>query len=112
MERLTIHLAGNQFTIGPLSIGQLEELHVGVLEPPVNDPQENARQLWKRNRAIIVAALSLDHPEITLEVLTKMRVGNAKTLAKIVDSILAFSGLIDEKPKESAPGESVAGTAE
>jgi hypothetical protein len=111
LPNLTITLAGIKYEIQPLTIGQLEALHVGVVEPQSENPQESARQLWKRNIGIIVSALSIDYPHMTPEKLATLRVGSFKDVTKIVDSILVFSGLIDEKPKEPVPGEGEASAA-
>lgn len=111
MPNLKIHLAGIDYDIQPLTIGQLESLHIGVVEPQSEDPQESARQLWKRNIGIIVSALSVDYPHMTAEKLATLRVGSFKDVTKVVDSILIFSGLVDEKPKEPVPGEGEARAA-
>ena len=101
METLTITLADKEYTVQPLTIGQLRDLHVGIVEPIPADLKEGTRQFWERNLAIISKALEGEHPEMTPEVLSKMRLGNIKSVKETVDAILVFTGL--SEPKKSLP---------
>ncbi|HZP88656.1 MAG TPA: hypothetical protein VFB54_17740 [Burkholderiales bacterium] len=105
-ESITIKLAGKDYTIGALTVGQLEELHVGVLEAPDADPQAGARKFWKRNLDLIAIALSADHPDVTRDVIGKMRLGSIKAVNQTVTEILKFAGLVDDEKKDIPAGES------
>lgn len=107
-DTITIHLAGQAYVIHPFTVGQLEELHVGVVLPESADPKENVRQLWKRNVDVIAAALSQDHPQITRDVIVKMRLGSVKAVNETSNQILRFAGIIKEETQESPPGEAQA----
>ena len=116
MENLTITLAGKEYTIQPLTVGQLQDLHIGVVRVPSTDSSEAVKDFWKTEIDTIVAALSQDHPDMTAEVVRKMRLGSLKEVKKQVDAILLYAGLIDtprDAPKAGAaqPGEAAAGKA-
>lgn len=106
MQTTTIMLAGQPYTIQQLTIGQQRDLQVGVTLPPADDPQENVRRAFDRNLAIIVAGLSKDHPQITMDKLLDMRGSTPQERVAAVNAILEFSGLV---AKETPPGEVQAG---
>jgi len=107
LETLTITIAGQQFTIQPLTVGQLQDLHVGVVEPVPEDPAEGVRKFWARSIGIISTALSVDHPNMTPEMIGKLRLGTLTSVKRTVDDILDFAGIV-EKKKDPKPGEAQA----
>lgn len=108
-DSIEITLAGSQYRISALTVGQLEDLHVGVVEPDPVNPVENVRQFWKRNVGILVVALSADHPQMTEECVRKMKLGSVKSVNEAVGKILRFAGLAketgEEKQEDASPGE-------
>lgn len=107
-ESIQITLAGKPYSITPFTVGQLEDLHVGVIQPDSGDPVENTHQFWKRNIDIIVVALSADHPEMTEPVVRKMKLGSVRAVNEAVGEILRYAGLAKGKTEESEgspPGE-------
>lgn len=97
METLTIKLAGSEYTIQPLTVGQLQDLHIGVVKGIPQDAEEGVRQFWAKNVDVIAVALEKDHPEVTREVLGKMRLGSVKAVNETVSEILVFAGLNEKK---------------
>lgn len=108
MEKLTITLAGQKYDIQPLTVGQLQDLHIGVVEPTPTDPVEGTRKWWSRNVALIAIALSSDHPQMTADIVGKMRLGSLTAVKETVDDILDFAGIIERKAPK--PGEAQAAT--
>ena len=99
METLTIKLAGSEYKIQPLTVGQLQDLHIGVARGVPQDVEEGVKQFWSKNIDMIAIALELEHPEITREVLSKMRLGSVKAVNETVSKILVFAGL--NEPRKS-----------
>jgi len=106
LETLDIVLAGQKYTIQPLTVGQLQDLHIGVVEPTPDDPEDGVRKFWSRNIALIHTALSVDHPQMTVEIIGKMRLGTITAVKRTVDDILVFAGIAEKK--EPKAGESQA----
>lgn len=94
MQALAIKLADREFTIQPLTVGQVEEIH-DIL----------TRQGSKKtaNRDIIAAALSEDYPDLNCDAVRKMRLGSVKVVNSVVEQILAFGDFIAQQ--ETSPGE-------
>src|SRR6185312_8935525 len=63
------------------------------------DVEEGVKQFWSKNIDMIAIALELEHPEITREVLSKMRLGSVKAVNETVSKILVFAGL--NEPRKS-----------
>jgi hypothetical protein len=103
----TITLAGQPYTIQPLTIGQQRDLQIGVTIPPSDDPQENVRRAFDRNLAVILAALSDGYPQITRDALLQMRGSTPQERVAAVNAILEFAGLVART--ETPPGEAAAG---
>ena len=108
METLTITLAGQKFVIQPLTVGQLQDLHVGVVETASDEPAEGVRQYWTRNIKLISIALSEAHPNMTEDTIRKMRLGTLPAVKQAVEEILIFAGIWVKK--ESKSGEAPAAT--
>lgn len=104
MESITINLAGQDYEIKELTLGQLEEIQEALVKAP-----ETGRIRSERNREIIAIACSEDHPDITVEKLRKMRLGSIRKVDEVTTAILKFSGyhVSEDKPQ----GESLAGAA-
>ena len=108
-DSITVTLGGKQYRIQQLTIGQQRDLSIGVTLPQSPDPQENVRRAFERNLGIIVAALSKDHPEITMAALLEMRGSSPRERVLAVNTILEFAGLVREK--DPKPGEEQAAAA-
>jgi hypothetical protein len=103
MSEITVTLAGKPYTIGQLTIGQQRDLSIGVSLPENKaDPQDNIRRAFDRNIAVIAAALSMDHPEMTTAALLQLRGCTAAERIAAVNTILEYAGLV---PAEKQPGE-------
>lgn len=108
METLSITLAGQKFEIQPLTVGQLQDLHIGVVEPIPDDPADSVRQFWSRNIKLIAIALAEAHPQMTEETIRKMRLGTLPAVKQTVEDILVFAGIVEKKGQKS--GEAQAAT--
>lgn len=102
MEKLSVNLAGKDYEIGELTVGQLEAIQEVLLVPAPNGG------VFKKgaDREVIAIALSVDHPDMTSAAVAGMRLGSIKKLDEISRKILQFAGftLVNEKEPE-APGE-------
>jgi hypothetical protein len=108
LETKTISLAGVSYTISsPLTLGQLIDLQVAAVMPPLDDQQENVRRGAERNVAILVAGLKSDYPEINAKALIEMRITRDE-FAAAVSAVLDISGLL---PKDQPAGEAQAEAA-
>lgn len=100
MQSLTLEVDGKTITIGPLTVGQMEEIQEALFKPLA------ASGLRKgADRDIIAAALSQDHPELAKSVGT-MRFGSIRKLDSTVREILKFGGFVDEKATDKAAADS------
>lgn len=110
-EILTVKLAGKSFEVKPLTLAQLRELAIGVVEPDPADQQELVGRSFDRAVARIALALKTDHPDMTTEKLYAMSITRDE-LRAAADAVLQFSGLIPKPAAESPPsGEAGAGAA-
>lgn len=101
---LTITIGDTPYTIRPLTVGQLEEMHAGVLLAADADPQKGVRDWWKQSREIIGAALAEDHPSVVSpEAIKKLRIGSYQDAKRVRDQILVFAGFIDPPKEGEAP---------
>lgn len=102
MEKITVNLAGKDFEIGELTVGQLEAMQEVLLVPAPN----GAAFKKGADREVIAIALSVDYPDMTSTAIAGMRLGSIKKLDEISRKILKFAGftLLNEKEPE-APGE-------
>jgi hypothetical protein len=90
---ITITLAGQPYTVQPLTLGQIEELSIAVVTPTHDDPQENVRRNFARTVGILRAALAQDYPALTPEALRALRITRLE-LNTATDAILTHSGLV------------------
>lgn len=104
---IVVTLAGTEYTIAQLNLGQLRDLAIGVVLPDATDPQVNVRLSFDRSVAVMVAALNEANPELTPAALYKLKMTRAEMLAA-TDAILMFAGLI---PAAGAPPSGEAGAA-
>jgi hypothetical protein len=110
-DTINITLDGKSYAVRKLTIRQQIALGIGVSLPEVTDPQENIQRAFDRNLSILLAALSVDHPEVTRDTLLDSR-ATADERRAAVDTILTFAGLlpVEVKPGEAA-GASSTGTS-
>lgn len=101
MQPITIVLEGKDYSVRPLTLGQVEDLRIALVEPLPDNEQERVRWEYRRNLGTIAAALSSDHPDVTLAALKNMRATRDEVQAA-VDKIIELSGL---KRKEDGQGE-------
>ena len=97
---LMVAMGGQQWTVPPLTLGQLRRLM-----PKVRQLTEIGAQMGETQIGVLIeivaAALQRNYPDLTVETVENLLdLGNAAAAA---DAVLAGSGL-----KASAPGEAVA----
>ena len=93
MESITINLAGTDYEIKELTLGQLEEIQSALSGDP-----------GTMNRKVIPIACSEDHSSVTAESLKKMRLGSIRKTDAVVRAILKFAGYsVKDKPEGEAP---------
>ena len=105
-EPTTITLAGQPYTVQPLTLGQIEDLSVAVVVPDSEYPADNVRRSFQRSIDAIVVALSVDHPDMTSDALRKMRI-TRQELRDAYGAVLRLSGLVaaeGDKPGEERAG--------
>jgi hypothetical protein len=111
MSTITVTLEGNDYTIRPLTLGQIEELRIAILEPPGNDVRETVRHDHARIYGILAAALRADYPEMTIDAIRYCRASFAE-VRTAMDRILIHSGLaIAGAESIAASGEAKTATA-
>jgi hypothetical protein len=110
-DPIVVKLAGIEYTIAQLSLGQLRDLSVGVVLPDGGDPQDNVRRSFNRSVDVIAVALGEANPELTPAALYNMKI-TRQEMRDATDKILTFAGLIPATAAGSAPpGEAEAGAA-
>lgn len=97
MSVFHVQLAGTDYRVQALTVGQVEELHVTLCEPPSADVVQATRQLYSSYRRAIHIALSKDHPELTAEAIGALRVGSLDELAAAADKIYRAAGLVKDR---------------
>jgi hypothetical protein len=90
---LEITLAGKPFIVRPFTFDQVENLHVLGIDFEAFQNEEETRKYYSRCANIIAEALSVDHPEMKVETLRKMRIGTFPEVRETVHEILIFSGI-------------------
>lgn len=99
-QKLTIELAGQEYVIRPLTIGQLEVLHSEQVRDAPNG--DVVKGYWNGHVATIVAALSADHPEMTEDAVRKLRLGNLQKVIRTVEEIRIFAGLLERVERKDS----------
>ena len=103
-----ITLAGRGYIVGPLTVGQAEDVLIAAAAPDPNaptDPKAAMKAQFKRNREII--AVAIGNPDLTAESIeTSTEITRAEIVGAL-DVILEMSGLVpkktDDNPGEAAP---------
>ena len=119
----TITLAGTDYSILPLSLGQMRALGIGLIEkanphelpalpaggaatPEKLSAQQmldNEKATWDRMVAVVTTALSRHYPKMTAEALLASDTTLAE-LARAYWDVLTVAGLIKvDRPGEAAP---------
>lgn len=106
MKTITITLGGSQYKISQLTLGQLRDLSIGVALPDIADEQEIVKRSFDRAVSVIVAALRVEHPEMTMEKLYTLPI-TGEELRNVHHEVLVFAGLEKEQP-EAKEGEAQA----
>lgn len=96
MQKLKIELGRQECEIQPLTVGQIEDILEALSRPASKQTV---------NREILAIALSVDHPEITADVLKKAHIGSVKKLDAEVRRVLEFGEFVEPKAKEPTAGE-------
>ncbi|MGH6967577.1 MAG: hypothetical protein ACREEN_00535 [Stellaceae bacterium] len=111
MPSIKITLAGVEYPVDQLTLGQIEDLSVAALLPDDPDPQANVRRGFQRARETIAAALSKTAPDMTAEKLRDLVVTREEFNAAY-RKVLEFSGLLPrDAEKALQPGEVAAGAS-
>jgi hypothetical protein len=99
---IMIEMGGQQWTVPPLTLGQLRQLM-----PKVQQLTEIGSQMGEKQIGILVeivaAALQRNYPDISVEIVENLLdLGNA---GAVLNAVLTGSGL---RPRERSPGEALA----
>ncbi len=105
-EPISITLAGKNYDIKPLTLGQLRTLAVLQRRPYSDDPGTAEGEAFDSMVGKISAALSTSHPEMTAEKIFAMEITFGELVAAN-RTILEASGLIVSK--DTPAGEAQAG---
>ena len=101
---IMVAMGGQQWTVPPLTLGQLRRLMPKVQQLAEIDSQMGEKQIGILVE-IVAAALQRNYPEISVEILENLLdLGNA---GAVLNAVLTGSGLMhrDRSPgEESAPG--------
>ncbi len=117
----TIHLGGADYTIAPLTLGQMRALSIGLAETRISTPlpppppggdaaapeltpaqaRENEQMAWDRMISVVTVALSRSHPEMTQEALLETETTLAE-LGVAYRTIMQLAGLMEAR---ETPGE-------
>jgi hypothetical protein len=101
---VTVTLAGEVFTISPLTLGQIIDLKIAVNRPTALDVQEEVRRAYLRSLDIVTAALKIGHPDVNPAWLMNSTTSLGE-LNSAVTTILDISGLAPKEKKEGETGE-------
>jgi hypothetical protein len=109
---ITITLAGKQYQIDRLNLGQLRDLSIGIVPGPEPiEPKQKVAKWFEHAVDIIATAMRRAHPNLTSDVLFEMPISNAE-LHKAFADILLYAGLLPSHAKEDVQsGEAGAGAA-
>ncbi len=99
---IMVEMGGQQWTVPPLTLGQLRQLM-----PKVQQLTEIGSQMGEKQIGILVeivaAALQRNYPDISVEIVENLLdLGNA---GAVLNAVLTGSGL---RPRERSPGEAQA----
>ena len=122
MDKSTVILAGTQYQVAPLSLGQMRDLRIGLIEKqpkelrpslpqgggdtsgtPVFDSGEVAayqRAEWDQRLAVVSTALRRFNPDMTVEKLLESD-ATIEELAEAFVDVLKIAGLV----KDASSGE-------
>jgi hypothetical protein len=99
---IMVAMGGQQWTVPPLTLGQLRRLMPKVQQLAEIDSQMGEKQIGILVE-IVAAALQRNYPEISVEILENLLdLGNA---GAVLNAVLTGSGL---RPRERLPGEAPA----
>jgi len=99
MKSIEIEIDGKKYTVNELTVGQVETLH--ILNDELNPA--DTKSSWNYYVNVLSTALLPIYPEMKPDHIRTLRIGNIQTIAKIVRSIMLFSGLIVEKVSSGDP---------
>lgn len=97
MKTLIIKLGETEYTIQELTVGQVEELSEIVA---ANSSGKQIVLGKGAAREVVAIGFSEDHPNMTRDVLKKLRIGTPKPLNDAAFAVLRFGGFLAE---EGAP---------
>lgn len=108
MKNLLLQLGGETYEIGPLNIGQIEQIQDAVLAL-----DEKGIPRTSASREIIAVALSVRYPAVTAEALKGAPAGTLPALTEAANQVLTFGGFLRARapgadevaPKAPEPGE-------
>jgi hypothetical protein len=106
VKELKLKLGETEYTIKPLTCGQIEDIEEAV---GAYSGGAAVRLSKQTNRTILAVALSVDYPDVTAESIKSVRLGTQTELARLVTAILDFGGFLPKKREAGASGETAAG---
>lgn len=94
VDKLLVTLAGEEYKVTQLNLGQIEDLAILAMLPMVpNDPQEDTRNFFKRVIGTISASMKQNNPEMTVEKIRSLPITRDE-MVKAYNAILTFSGFV------------------
>ncbi|MDB5405676.1 MAG: hypothetical protein JWL84_588 [Rhodospirillales bacterium] len=106
-DSIKITLAGTDYEIRPLTLGQLRTLGIGLRTPYSEDPAKAEGDAYDRMVANVAAALSRGNPDMTAEAIFESEITLAE-LNAANRAILEHSGLVVAPKGEAEAGTSAA----
>jgi hypothetical protein len=135
-ESIKVVLAGKEYTVKRLNIGQMADLSIGVLLPDNPDPVENVRVAFRRTLSVIATGIRLQAAPLVAEAKAAAkeaedndslgRLSNGTLQSRVLealywtaitkeelrnasDAILEFSGLVPAAPAAAPPADAPPG---
>lgn len=102
-EPLRIQLAGREYSIPPLLIGQARAIDILLAKPLSTDPVALTEDSWDRMLGVVCIALKETYPDVTPEKLLEGP-GNVDSVVSAYRVVLGMLGLKPART-EPAPGE-------
>lgn len=98
---VTITLAEREYTINPLRLGTIREIDLARTSDLPTDQRGREAFFFDLYVSVVSLGLSEDHPDMTPEVILKMRT-DLEELVTAYMAVLRLSGLITENPPKGA----------
>lgn len=92
-DKLLVNLAGVEYPVTQLNLGQIEDLAILAVLPKSEDVQEETKRFFKRVIGTISAAMIKDNPDMTEAMIRSLPVTRDE-MVRAYNAILLFSGFV------------------